>query len=52
MQASASGTTAHEAADGRAPDEAAAAGFVAGPVQAIQWLMSETALWVSSNDTL
>ena len=27
-------------------------GFVAGQVQARQWLMSETALWVSSGDTL
>ncbi|MGB6098309.1 MAG: hypothetical protein WBF95_18710 [Comamonas thiooxydans] len=27
-------------------------GFVAGQVQASQWLMSETALWVSSGDTL
>ncbi len=27
-------------------------GFVAGSVQASQWLMSETALWVSSGDTL
>ncbi|MPM93360.1 hypothetical protein SDC9_140497 [bioreactor metagenome] len=46
------GAVAHETADGRAPDEAAAAGGVAGPVQASQWLMSETALWVSSGDTL